>query len=441
MRNFTEREAINKRKELREFLNRGIFLMLISVLISAILTSIFKSHTYSSFADVCYVPEAKYEYWEVLSEKEKVRYDCMINFFRDEEETKKCGVAYFFSNLDRDAIDNESWIMTQDSCYLDHPEYELRGIDIWNGPGYMKCKYNKTDKSEYLKMLEEVDSEITELVSQVNQEYDIILKYKLIYDWMTTNVKYDDAHYEYIKSNGIYGEYSEESTNIYGAIVKKKAVCDGISDAFKYICNKCNLECISTLGYVENVENAHKWNIVPIKNMYFLIDCTFGLIEEDDKEFQIKDKMKYFLNENIELNERIYKYKIPRSENEFNTDIKQLHITKAINNYGETVEGINFTCNNNYKLNAKTEEFEYSEIFGDDNNIIINSNGTIYKVLLVDSDGKIIVIEDCDDSVTIEDYYNDIYIAEAILYVEYRGNSYNIRFKKSRELKFLHVSE
>jgi hypothetical protein len=64
-------------------------------------------------------------------------------------------------------------------------------------------------------------------------------------------------------------------TDIYGVFINKSAQCQGISKAFKYLCNKAGMECYVTTGYTGTGE-AHMWNLVRVSGNWYHIDLSLG---------------------------------------------------------------------------------------------------------------------------------------------------------------------
>ncbi len=88
---------------------------------------------------------------------------------------------------------------------------------------------------------------------------------------------------KYTDSDSLYKDLSYKVSslsafNIYGAMVNKIAVCDGISSAFKLLCNIEGIECIkvSGLGITSNGSENHAWNKVKIFDEWFVVDATWG---------------------------------------------------------------------------------------------------------------------------------------------------------------------
>lgn len=89
-------------------------------------------------------------------------------------------------------------------------------------------------------------------------------------------LKYTDS--EKLYKDLSYNVSSLSAFNIYGALVNKIAVCDGISSAFKLLCNIEGIECIkvSGLGITSSGSENHAWNKVKLLDEWFVVDATWG---------------------------------------------------------------------------------------------------------------------------------------------------------------------
>lgn len=89
-------------------------------------------------------------------------------------------------------------------------------------------------------------------------------------------LKYTDSDKLYKELS--YNVSSLSAFNIYGALVNKIAVCDGISSAFKLLCNIEGIECIkvSGLGITSSGSENHAWNKVKLLDEWFVVDATWG---------------------------------------------------------------------------------------------------------------------------------------------------------------------
>ena len=424
-----------------------------------------ENYVYDSFSNITYKPAFEYEYENLLSEQGKMYYDAISNY------SWELTYLYYFDN--GDDYEPDSADKAKKFYGYDHPESELIDFKLcciesgYSGQNY----YAKTaifsnlnneeeylaQKTEYLKKIEEIDSEISDLVETVNAENDTIAKYQLIYDWITTNVNYDYDELSSIESSNSI--ICNDSYNIYGAIVKKKAVCDGISDAFKYICNKCDLECLIICGdldYTINEVYGHQWNIVPIYDSWFLIDCTFDLktsnndiygsyfTYDDSNLYVLKSKPCCFLYDDITLDGRIPEYDNVYGYSEDYKSDKYLPLTFISNNNAnvlETEEGISLTCSSDYNIQSSpTSQNAYFTLTEDSlNNIIYNNDDSSYYNINFSSNGKIshvmffyynnlLSIEDCDGDLTFDllDKDTNKYISKMIIFVEYSDKTYKI---------------
>ena len=129
-------------------------------------------------------------------------------------------------------------------------------------------------------LLEICDNEMT--------EYEKVLA---IYDWIITNVAYDDVLYQMSGDTKAYNGYYLE-----GAILDNKAVCDGKSKAFSLLCGMEGIRSIRVTGIANQPANpsdvsGHAWNKVlidaPSRNVlgdivydgvreWYVIDTTWG---------------------------------------------------------------------------------------------------------------------------------------------------------------------
>ena len=216
--------------------------------------------------------------------------------------------------------------------YYDYPQLEFLEYDLKSNWETNSYTLEVTNQEEYNQKIEQIDEVIQNLVKEVNKETSLVSKYRKINDWIVENVEYDldfldlsekpsdaqtDEELEYMQNTN--------ASNIYGAIVEKKAVCLGIAKAFKYICNKCNLECMVIIGnvMVDGESAGHAWNVVPIYGTYFLIDCTWELesyvkygvykvVDEDTGivTLETTGKYDYFLLEDLWESGRTFEEKI-----------------------------------------------------------------------------------------------------------------------------------
>ena len=120
-------------------------------------------------------------------------------------------------------------------------------------------------------------------------------KIRMVHDYLVNNLEYDG---------------SDESTaySIYGALVNKRAVCEGYAKAFKYVLDEMNIPCILVRGIAKNTEGeseGHAWNYVKINGEWYAVDVTWddpvitgvGTISEERKyKYFLKGANEFFEN-------------------------------------------------------------------------------------------------------------------------------------------------
>lgn len=89
----------------------------------------------------------------------------------------------------------------------------------------------------------------------------------------------------------IYGDLdADDSHNVIGAILKKKAVCESIAKAYKLLCDVNQIPCIVVFGYgastdginwgdvdSDTLEDNHAWNYVKFGSHWYSVDVTYDL--------------------------------------------------------------------------------------------------------------------------------------------------------------------
>lgn len=95
---------------------------------------------------------------------------------------------------------------------------------------------------------------------------------KYLHDSVVKSVAYD---YDALKTRDCFNAHS-----IVGAFLDNKAVCEGISKAFKLLCNEFNIKCIVVLGKANkdgdfSGNDYHAWNLVKIGEESYHVDVTW----------------------------------------------------------------------------------------------------------------------------------------------------------------------
>lgn len=87
-------------------------------------------------------------------------------------------------------------------------------------------------------------------------------KLKSIHDYLANNIVYDDT----ISEPNIF--------DVYGALITGVCVCEGYAEAFKLLCDREGIPCLTVIGTGNG--GAHKWNVVQMEDgEWYLLDSTW----------------------------------------------------------------------------------------------------------------------------------------------------------------------
>lgn len=103
-------------------------------------------------------------------------------------------------------------------------------------------------------------------------------KAKILYDSLAGEIEYEE---EALYDSAFLNEHTA-----YGAVCKKKGVCDGIALAYKYLLDRCGIRCILIPGTSEGV--SHVWNTVFWDEKWHESDLTWDTVSE------VNDSGQYF---------------------------------------------------------------------------------------------------------------------------------------------------
>lgn len=97
-----------------------------------------------------------------------------------------------------------------------------------------------------------------EIMAQLTPDMDDYEKLKFFHDHLVLSCE-NDTDYEY-------------ADTIYGALVQKKALCEGYAKAFSYLCNLAGIENVIVTGYTGV---PHMWNMVKLNGNWYHVDVTW----------------------------------------------------------------------------------------------------------------------------------------------------------------------
>jgi len=120
-------------------------------------------------------------------------------------------------------------------------------------------------EEEVVVMKNEFDAKCERILNSIPNDVSVEEKLLLLHDYIASHTSYDKTVYE-----GLASSNEKYIYNSYGCIVKEIAVCEGISEAFLYLCKRLNIEC----HLVTSDSMHHEWNMVKVGNDYYHIDIT-----------------------------------------------------------------------------------------------------------------------------------------------------------------------
>ena len=166
-------------------------------------------------------------------------------------------------------------------------------ISIANIPLFSK-DYEKVDRivQNYPNSFSDPD----QLAKLINRDFKLPEeKARAIFTWIALNIDYDikalNSKPEIIsfsystQEEKLFREQKIEEDLAIQTLRKGKAVCQGYSTLYKYLCDLASIECVIVPGTSKTRKtdigklprnNDHTWNAVKINNEWKLIDVTWG---------------------------------------------------------------------------------------------------------------------------------------------------------------------
>ena len=106
------------------------------------------------------------------------------------------------------------------------------------------------------------------------------------------DVRREKALFEYFVKHFTYDSASKYSKDpvrsckvhsLLGVFLDGKAVCEGFAEAFKFLMNAMDMECIVVSGRADwKSSEGHAWNIVKLNGKYYHTDVTWAISRNED---------------------------------------------------------------------------------------------------------------------------------------------------------------
>ena len=115
-----------------------------------------------------------------------------------------------------------------------------------------------------------INQQVEAFLSTVPTNLSDLEKEYLIHNAIVNSISYDhDAVGKELTLNNYSRVY-----DIYGTLFNQKAVCEGYSRLFQYLCYQVGINCTIVHGTSEN--QAHAWNAVKLNNNWYHLDVTWN---------------------------------------------------------------------------------------------------------------------------------------------------------------------
>ena len=200
-----------------------------------------------------------------------VQYDTLFNELLHEENGDKVLENSFqlainaltFDNPDLFYIDvTKIFLLTEKTTRAFSRTYKV-SIGCNEGKNYLSEDFgSETVVNSAISLTEKVKNEVIARCEYAETDEE---KIKIVHDLLVDTIEYDMT-----AGKNIY--------NVYGALINKRAVCEGYARACKYILDDLDIPCIIACGIGQNSTGAtetHAWNYVMLDGVWYALDVTW----------------------------------------------------------------------------------------------------------------------------------------------------------------------
>lgn len=206
-------------------------------------------------------------YYEKLTDEQKKIYKAVAVAIKNLDSNAKIK-EYNFTDDNTTMKDVKAAIH---NLFLDHPEvfyvsndYTVSTIELLNSKRIeIDLKYLVKDKNDLNKKITEIKNVIDPIINDAKNmdKFDAEL---YIHDKICEMCTY----YKYSNIEAV----PEECHTIYGCLVNKQAVCDGLSKSLQIMLDKVEIDNILVTGNLQN--QAHAWIMVKLDDNWYHMDIT-----------------------------------------------------------------------------------------------------------------------------------------------------------------------
>ena len=237
----------------------------------------------ASEQDVPSVPVLRYE-------DEADRAALSATYLRAEEIIPSLSMRYYLAQLDADALSAACLLYEaasdfSESCLMppgisEDTLYNVFFLLEFDCPELLQVSFADGVSYTYDEMTGEVlDVTLTYRMTQEKYEtaYD---ECRRVIDGLCAQAQYrSDSEkerlvFDYITQNCTYSLNARYADSAYGALVRGRAKCDGITYAATWLFQEMGMQCLSVAGYPTDGTVGHAWNLVEIDGKFHGLDIT-----------------------------------------------------------------------------------------------------------------------------------------------------------------------
>lgn len=186
-------------------------------------------------------------------------------------ESGKTSAVYYVSDIPESAlydinsyVDSPCGVAESYRVYFNSSDYAVVKIDYSISENYYVIRKFKEGTE-----IPDEEKRALEIYNTMQEFYD-----NFINDDMSDYVKELTVH-DYLVETCIYGYPldEEDAYNAYGALVERRAVCDGYAESFAMLCECMGIRCDIVTGVAD--DELHAWNQVLIDGSWYNVDVTW----------------------------------------------------------------------------------------------------------------------------------------------------------------------
>ena len=318
--------------------------------------------------------ETRFTYYRnQLTDEEKNMYDAFLQLANDPADPNnvaRCECNDIDINSDEF---NERYIRTLYAMLFDHPEsfwlyshvdelrYQTGNDHESTGVVYFTIS-NKPDKSKYESEKKEFEKAADKFMKDIDlsqSDYDIA---KDIHDKLCDMVTYDNAACE--------KQGSDYAHTAFGALVRDSegidnyAVCDGYSQAYKYLLQKAGIEGLVIAGVGGTTKydaGGHAWSMVRLDGDWYEVDATWddpGTLDEQIADIKRSSDRKEYEEamDDDDYREHVYHHMLDLTTDEIE------HYVPDDDDYYELKDGSGEICLTGESVHYRATTENYNDI-------------------------------------------------------------------------------